>query len=151
MVSSCLIIDGYNIINKWPRLIKAKRKSIESARAELFDIIQAYCDYTAQEGIIVYDGSGRERSVENTNPRVIFSGKGETADTVIESLVYNLDDKSKVKVVTEDRAQRDMINGMGASLLSADMLESEIKSASSSLGDFIEEHRDKIGKRGIEL
>lgn len=151
MVSSYLIIDGYNIINKWPRLIKARQKSIESARAELFNIIQAYCDYAGAEGIIVYDGKGKERSAENTNPRIIFSRKGETADTIIESLVYNFDDKSKVKVVTEDRAQGDMIVGMGAFVLSTERLELEIKSASSSMEDFIEGNRDKITKRGIEL
>lgn len=146
-----IFIDGYNLINKWPRLMKAKRESIESARAELFNIIQAYCDYTAQEGIIVYDGKGKERSFEDTNPRVIFSRKGETADTVIEAMVYNIDDKTKVRVVTEDRALENMITGMSASLLSAENLESEIRSVSSSIKDFIDENRDKIAKRGIEL
>lgn len=148
---SYLIIDGYNLINSWPELIKVKRKSIESARAELFNLIQAYCDYTGEEGIIVYDGSQKERSVEKGNPTVIFSKKGESADTVIESLVYNLDDKSKVKVVTDDRALENLIVGMGASVISAERLELEVKSASSSMRGFIEENQHKIVKRGIEL
>lgn len=145
-----LIIDGYNLITNRPKLIKAKRKGIESARAELFNLMQAYCDFTAQEAIIVYDGSQKERSVEDANPTVIFSKKGESADTVIESLVYNLDDKSNVKVVTDDRALENLIVGMGASVISAKSLELEVKSASSSLRDFIEERTDRVN-RGIDL
>lgn len=149
-MSSYLIIDGYNLINNWPRLIKAKQKGIESARTELFNLIQPYSDYTTQKGIIVYDGSQKERSVEEGNPKVIYSKKGESADTVIESLVYNLEDKSRVKVVTDDKALQNLIVGMGASVISPKSLESEIRSASSSMRGFIEERADRIN-RGIDL
>lgn len=131
--------------------MRVKRKGTESARTELFNLIQSYCDYTAQEGIIVYDGSQKERSVEEGRPAVIYSKKGESADTVIESLVYNLEDKSKGRVVTNDRAQRDLIVGMGASVISAEALELELKSVSLSLEDFIKSNHHKIAKRGIEL
>jgi predicted RNA-binding protein with PIN domain len=145
-----IIVDGYNIINKCAVLIKAKRKSIEYARGELFSIVQAYCDYTAREGVIVYDGSQKVRSTEKGNPMVMFSNKGESADTVIESLVYNLDDKSKAAVVTDDRAMSNLLFGMGASVISVKMFEAELKSASSGLRDIIEERGSGV-TRGFKF
>lgn len=149
-MSSLLIVDGYNVIGKWPKLIKAKHKSIELARSELFNLIQAYCDHEGSEGVIIYDGRGKKRSIEKGNPAVVYSGKGESADTVIESMVYKLTDKSKVRVVTDDRAVANMVIGMGASIISTSIFETEVNEARSSLRSFIEE-RERYLNRGIYL
>ena len=126
-MSSYLIVDGYNIINKWPRLVKAKNLSIESGRDELYRLVQAYCDNKGVDGVIVYDGKSAERTFENGNPAVIYSAKGESADTVIESLIYNISDKSSVRLVTDDRNEANVAMGMGAFVISAKAFESEIK------------------------
>lgn len=149
-MSLYLIIDGYNIIGRWPRLIEAKRKSIELARTELFKLVQAYCDHTGEEGVIVYDGRQKKRSTEKGNPVAIFSRRGESADTVIESLVYNLTDKSKAVVVTDDRVVLNMVTGMGASTMSVAMFEAETRSVRSSLTGFIEEKKRRLN-RGIGI
>jgi predicted RNA-binding protein with PIN domain len=149
-MSSYLIVDGYNIIAKLPSLVKAKRKSIEFARARLCELIEAYCDYNGAKGTIVFDGGQREQQEEGDNPKVIFSKKGESADTIIESLVYNCDDKINTRVVTDDRAIRNMVVGMGASCISINMFEDELKSVLSSMKDIVAERECRINK-GIKL
>jgi len=51
--------------------------------------------------------------VEDGNPTVIYSKRGESADTVIESLVYKLKDRKEARVVTDDRVISNMVTGMG--------------------------------------
>lgn len=118
MYSYLILIDGYNLINQLPDLLKASGNSIDFARDRLLSMVEAYCDYNHAEGIIVYDGNQRNRTVEGHNPVIIFSKAGETADTVIESLIYKLDDKQKARVVTDDRQISNMITGMGAFTMS---------------------------------
>ena len=118
MYSYLILIDGYNLINQLPDLLKASGNSIDFARDRLLAMVEAYCDYNHAEGIIVYDGNQRNRTVEGHNPVIIFSKAGETADTVIESLIYKLDDKQKARVVTDDRQISNMITGMGAFTMS---------------------------------
>jgi predicted RNA-binding protein with PIN domain len=154
-MSLYLIIDGYNFINKSPALIKAKNRSIESAREQLFNIIQAYCDSTDTESAIIYDGSQSQRSEEGTNPKVIFARKNETADTVIESLVAtlfnhkvpNLNGNRQVRVVTDDRMVANMVIGMGASCISADMFRRELNSLSLSVRNAIEKDESRLNNR----
>ncbi|TRZ53287.1 MAG: hypothetical protein D4S01_01575 [Dehalococcoidia bacterium] len=118
MYSYLILIDGYNLINQLPDLLKASGNSIDFARDRLLSMVEAYCDYNHAEGIIVYDGNQRNRTIEGHNPVIIFSKAGETADTVIESLIYKLDDKQKARVVTDDRQISNMIMGMGAFTMS---------------------------------
>jgi len=149
-MSSYLIIDGYNLINKWPSLIKAQKKSMELARSELFHFVQAYCDYNEAKAVIVYDGREERRSVKKGNPKVIFSRKGETADSVIEAMVYNLVGTADVRVATDDRIQGNLVTGMGAFTISASMLEKETKRAIEAVREIIEDRESNINK-GIDL
>ena len=121
-----LIIDGYNIINKWPDLIKAKDKSMELAREKLNTIIQKYSDFKGIKVTIVYDGKGPERTETKDNPKIIFSKGGETADTVIEYLVCNHKSPEEITVATDDSVQRNFVTSAGAHSVSADDFMSEV-------------------------
>jgi len=155
-MSSYLIIDGYNIINKWPNLIQAKEKSIEFARSELFYIIQKYADAKDLDAVIVYDGRASERSLEKGNPTVIYSKRSETADTVIESLVYNFTtDKNQksglqIRVVTGDRIISNMVLGMGAAVSSPEIFASELKTGIQYMREGIKNQSSDF-KRGLGL
>lgn len=124
---SWLIIDGYNIISKWPDLAKAKRKSIEFAREKLNTIIQKYSDFKEIEVTIVYDGKGGERELIKGNPSIIFSKSAETADAVIEYLVYNNNKSKEITVATDDNVQRNFVICAGANCISAEKLMNEVK------------------------
>ncbi|MBN1404976.1 MAG: NYN domain-containing protein [Candidatus Omnitrophica bacterium] len=129
---SWLIIDGYNIINKWPGLIGAKHKSIGFAREKLNTIMQKYCDYKKTKVTIVYDGKGEEREVEKGNPEIIFSKTSETADSVIEYLAYN--NKSQgLTVATDDGVLRNFIITTGVDCVSAKNLMDEVDGALSQM------------------
>lgn len=132
-MSSYLIIDGYNLIHKISPLLKASYKSIDLARDELFSMVAAYCDHYNAEGVIVYDGNQKKRTVEEGNPTVIFSKGSESADTVIESFVYKLKDKAKARVVTDDRVITNMVTGMGAFTMHALLFEAEARRAIESI------------------
>ena len=136
-MSSYLIIDGYNLIHKIPPLLQASRSSIDFARDELINMVGSYCDYYNTEGIIVYDGNQSKRTVEDGNPTVIYSKRGESADTVIESLVYKLKDKAVVRVVTDDRVISNMVTGMGAFTMHVMLFYIEAKDAVASIRDKI--------------
>lgn len=122
-----LIIDGYNIINQWPQLKAMLRGNLSLARDSLINIIQQFCDFSGQEAVVVFDGRAKEGDFypyQDTTGRlkVVFSRKGETADTVIERLVYNRDKKNTVLVASADRALRNIIFGLGAFDISAEGL-----------------------------
>lgn len=114
---SHLIVDGYNIINKWPHLKKAKDKSLDYARQQLIDIMKMYSDYTGIKVTIVFDGTDKSNlkinKEKNNNFNILFSKKSETADSIIERLVYNTNDKNGLIVATDDHCQQNMIFGMG--------------------------------------
>jgi len=129
---SWLIIDGYNIIHKWPDLVKAKLKNIEFAREKFNTIIQKYSDFKGIKITIVYDGQGKERSNTKDNPEIVFSKSTETADSIIEYLVQNHDNPKEILVATDDNVQRSFIITAGAWYISAADFESEVNSV---LGD----------------
>ncbi|HEO63794.1 MAG TPA: hypothetical protein ENN78_00815 [Candidatus Omnitrophica bacterium] len=146
-MSSFLIIDGYNIINKWPKLIKAKCKSIELAREALYNIVQKYSDFTGTKATIVYDGKGKESQHIKGDVDVIFSSEKETADSIIETLVYNAKEPNRIKVVTDDNVQRNMVMGMGSFTLSCRSFEKEVGQAQKDLTQhLLEANRDLSNK-----
>ena len=126
-MSLYLIIDGYNVIHKIPYLVNAQNLSIESARDKLFKTFQKYCDFNSIEGLIVYDGNQDSRTIEDGNPAVIFAKAGECADTIIESLIYNMDKKEDARVITDDRLIANMVTGMGAFTMSVNLFEQELE------------------------
>ena len=126
-MSLYLIIDGYNVINKIPYLVNAQNLSMESARDKLFKIFQEYCDFSLVEGLIVDDGNQRARTVEDGNPAVIFTKSNECADTIIESLIYNMENKQDARVVTDDRVITNLVTGMGAFTMSVNLFEQELE------------------------
>lgn len=149
-----LIVDGYNILNKFPKLKRIIKSNFDLARDQLYKVIQGYCDRKDLKGIIVFDGKGEGEVITDSNPAVIFSKKGETADTVIESLVSKLIKDCQVTVVTDDRIHANFVTGLGAFILTSKLLRLELESSSRSLSEYIEQnndefkHRIKIGKIG---
>jgi predicted RNA-binding protein with PIN domain len=100
---------------------------------------EAYCDYYHAECVIVYDGNGRRRELDGKNPIVVFSQADETADSVIESIIYKLDNKRKVIVVTDDRQIRNFVTGIGAFTMSAVCFGDEARNCADAIRRRIDE------------
>ena len=80
------IIDGYNVINSWPELMKL-RNNLAEARDTLVHLLSEYGAYERYEMIVVFDAlfTDSEERVEKVNEHftVVYTGKGETADSYI--------------------------------------------------------------------
>jgi predicted RNA-binding protein with PIN domain len=143
-----LIVDGYNVINAWPELIKLKEESFEHARIRLIEILSNYSGYKGIRVIIVFDAhqvkGGLERKEYHGKIEVIFSEEGITADHVIERLISSFPNKNyKVFVATSDKTEQDMIWGKGAYRMSSRELLLEIEETSKINKPFLKETQYK--------
>ena len=112
------IIDGYNVINSWPELIKL-RKDLSEARDQLIHILAEYGAYEKYYMTVVFDAlfTADEEHYEkrSENLEIIYTGEGETADSYIERLAYeSVRQGREVHVVTSDGAEQSLILGAGA-------------------------------------
>lgn len=87
------------------------------AREELINILTQYQDACGTPITIIFDGAGSKRSVdepESTDAvEILYSRVGQTADQMIERAAHRLRDYGEVLVVTNDFAERDIVQGVG--------------------------------------
>ena len=119
-----LLVDGYNVINSWPELVELK-DNLEHVRDKLVDILAGYGAYKDYRIIVVFDahavtGGNTYLEVVPERLQVVYTREGETADSYIERMAYQLVRAGKsVYVVTSDRAEQLAILGAGAWRVSA--------------------------------
>lgn len=119
MIRKYTIIDGYNVIGQSAKLTQIAKESLEEARIALLLDIANYNARVADEMIVVfdaYDVKTHEREEVFHGLKVVYSKEKETADAVIERLVYDLYEKhiTTIKVVTSDLSEQHTIFGSGA-------------------------------------
>ncbi|SFH72807.1 hypothetical protein SAMN04487861_10383 [Selenomonas ruminantium] len=112
------IVDGYNVINSWPELIRL-RVELSEARDQLVHQLAEYGAYEKIDITIVFDAmftdDDEHREKVNDHMELIYTGEGETADSRIERLAYEMVRAGKeVHVVTSDSAEQSVILGAGA-------------------------------------
>ena len=112
------IVDGYNVINLWPELV-ALRNDLSEARDRLVHILAEYGAYEKYDMTVVFDAlfTADDERIEKVNQHleVVYTGKGETADSYIERLAYDSVRMGReVHVVTSDGAEQSVILGAGA-------------------------------------
>ncbi len=118
-----VIIDGYNLIFAWERLKKAAEKDFSLARDALITMMCNYSSFKKINVVIVFDAyknRGGEGSEEKYG-RVLaaYTKEGQTADSYIEKLAYNLVKEHNVRVVTSDLQEQLVVLGVGALRVSA--------------------------------
>jgi predicted RNA-binding protein with PIN domain len=134
-----LIVDGYNVINAWPELVAIK-DNLEYARDKLVDILSEYGAYKRYKTILVFDAHMVAGKAANQNQlgmlEVIYTKEGETADSYIEKMVYDLARSNKrIYVVTSDSAEQMFILGAGAYRISARELKNSVAAAKKEIAD----------------
>lgn len=131
-------IDGYNVINKWPKLREASRESLETAREDLIEDLAEYSFLTGEKMVIVFDAYNldrlKETVIEKYGMKIVFTKRFQTADTYIEAELARIARRHNVKVVTDDGQVQNMALVNGASRITAlelktdlDILRSKIK------------------------
>lgn len=111
-----VILDGYNVIHCAEDLVEAFGGELEAARDRLCALAGAVAG--AEPVTVVFDGHVAGEVYGSRTQRagvtVLFSGRGETADERIESLVASLRPGEAVTVVTNDRAVARAVRVEGA-------------------------------------
>ncbi len=105
-----ILVDGYNVIYASPSLKALLSRSIYTAQARLVEMVCRYCSFENKKGYVVFDAykKGGEEKREKVCPlvSVVYTAKGETADSFIERfIIKNKSRYTYVYVVTSDLAQ----------------------------------------------
>ena len=135
------IVDGYNILHAWPDMLKiAQESSLEHARVRFVEAFSNYQGLKDCRVIIVFDSHHVGTSFEKTERvgklEVIYSGQGQTADTVIERLVGELITEGRVYVATSDYTEQRVVFGRGAYRVSAREIIREVQIANREAREY---------------
>ncbi len=147
MTSSWVLVDGYSVLHFWRKLLPAARgrAAVKSGRRDqLIRVLQQFADARGCRMTVVFDGYGARHHPESSGAGpgidVLYSPEGKTADDVIERLVADSGDPSSVLVVTSDNLERQTVESLGATSMSAEMFEEETILALEQLGLLVRQH-----------
>lgn len=149
--SEYYLIDGYNVINAWPELIRL-RGNLDEARDVLVHILTEYGAFENYEMTVVFDAfftEDDEHELQITDRmKVIYTGAGETADSCIERLAYTAVRAGReVHVVTSDGAEQSVILGAGAYRITSPELRRSVKKSKKQMkAEYIGAHTQPIGR-----
>lgn len=108
-----VIIDGYNFIFNFYRPKNTNHKKLEFFRERLLRDLAQYRNYKGFNIIVVFDAKHGFRNSRSSQIidmiEVIYSRRGETADSVVEKLVHNNEKYKKIFVVTSDYMQQKVV------------------------------------------
>lgn len=143
-----LLVDGYNVIYAWPELDALRQRDLAHARGRLIAIMADYGAFTGQQIIVVFDGhsAAGPPGVLVDGVEVIFTRRGETADSRIEKLAYLLCRSGRqVYVATSDWAEQTVVFGSGACRIPARELSALVRETMARIRQFC--RTDSAGRR----
>lgn len=138
-----VLIDGYSLLHRWPELAPGQPRHSARARDELIHILTRYHDATGELITIFFDGTSARSGARPDEPRaveVLFSRTGRTADQMIERAAHRFQAYGEVLVVTDDRAERDTVTGLGGMTSSCANFIRMIEDALAKLQDELRSH-----------
>lgn len=118
-----VIVDGYNLILRTPRLAPGDGRTLRESRDKLVNLLSWAMGGDQVRFIVVFDGS-REAGQPEKSARVevLFSKPPHTADDLIHDLVeQHTDDDDQVTVVTADLEVARHARAMGADIALSDL------------------------------
>jgi predicted RNA-binding protein with PIN domain len=144
MALARILVDGYSLLHNWPGLAPGQPRHSARARDELIYVLTRYHDATGEPVTIFFDGAGAPPGVppgESSTPvEVLFSRAGQTADQMIERAAHRFQAYGEVLVVTDDRAERDTVAGMGGMTASCANFIRRIEGTLMELRDELRNH-----------
>jgi len=143
---SIYYIDGYNVIHHSSLLRPLAEQDFEAAREALIEKVGRFCAVTGCQAKVVFDGRGRR--TEPITPtqnfpglEVLYSPGHQSADTIIERIVYLSSDRRSVIVVSADRGIRDLCRGLSALVMAPDNFLATIREADADTRTALERTR----------
>ena len=149
--SEYYLVDGYNVINAWPELMRL-RGNLNEARDVLVHILTEYGAFENYEMTVVFDAFFTEEEEHelqiSDRMKVIYTGAGETADSCIERLAYTAVRAGReVYVVTSDGAEQSVILGAGAYRITSPELRRSVKKAKKLMkAEYMNPHSRSLGR-----
>ena len=114
-----LLIDGYSLVHRDPRLTSAS--SLMNIRRRLVQRLEGLLGEAADHITVVFDGRDHftpDREDAASQVEIVFSPGHQTADTVIERMVQQSPRPDDILVVTSDRLERETVMAAGAHTMS---------------------------------
>ena len=123
-----IIIDGYNLIRQSKSLSILDLQDIQLGRDTLVDMLAVYKKVKSHRITVVFDGNATPLFSQQRDRRkgisIIFSHKGESADTVIKKMARK--DRQKALVVSSDQEIVASAAASGAATVSASDFENKL-------------------------
>jgi Predicted RNA-binding protein containing a PIN domain len=147
-----VLVDGYNVVNSWPKLNEIKDISFDLARAELLGSMKNYSSFTGDRVYLVFDAhlklGSLEKEEREVNVFIVFTKEGETADSYIERFVNDKGRKNNLCVVTSDLKEQQLIFQRGATRMSSLEFLQEVKKIEQEIKEI---HKKKYNHNKNEL
>ncbi len=132
-----IIIDGYNLIRQSKYLSILDLQDIQLGRDTLVDMLAAYKRVKSHRITVVFDGTTAplfsQKQDRQKGISILFSHKGESADTVIKKLARK--ERQKALVVSSDQDIVQSAAASGAATVSAKDFENKL-TISSDMNSF---------------
>ncbi len=135
--TTCLIMDGYNLLFAREELAQTAKTDLIIARRQLLDLLSSYASYKKYRVIVVFDGY---RVAGNPGEKSTFSGlqvvytkENETADAYIEGLAHQIGTNYAVRVVTSDALVQLSSLGSGVLRMSSRELWADLEAAQGEM------------------
>jgi predicted RNA-binding protein with PIN domain len=127
-------IDGYNVIHHSALLRPLADQDFEAARAALVEKVSRFCVATGNQAKIIFDGRGRQPDpvaplAQVPGLEVLYSPGHQSADTLIERIVYAAEDRRSIIVVSGDRGIRALCRGLNALVMEPDNFLATVRDA----------------------
>jgi predicted RNA-binding protein with PIN domain len=139
-----ILVDGYSLLHNWPELAPGHPRHSERARKELVHILTRYHDATGTPVTVFFDGAGAPTGAPKRKTdsavEILFSQAGQTADQMIERAAHRFNAYGETLAVTDDRAERDVVSGVGGSVASCANFIRMIENALTELQDELRNH-----------
>ncbi len=153
-MKNILLVDGYNVIHAWPEL-SARKDNLEDARDKLIDMMASYGAFQDLAVTIIFDANAVSGAAVFENlighVSVIYTQEGETADSHIERMAYDMVRQRKlVYVVTSDWVEQMVILGAGAYRISARELLQDVKKVNKLIKDGFSESQLTYRRHELE-
>lgn len=146
-----ILIDGYSLLHEWHELAPGKPRHSAAARDALIQVLTHYQDAIGTPVTVFFDGSGAPKGTPKAHStphlEVLFSGKGRTADDMIERAAYRFQEYGEVLAVTNDNAERNLVLHMGGLAESCSNFIHTVDATLNGMAEDVERHNQNERRR----
>ena len=126
-----LVIDGYNLIRQSEMLSAQEELSLQLGRDALLERLRQYKRVRSHRITVVFDAASKPNVAEERSQQkgisIIYSGQGESADTVIKRICR--DEGDQVLLVTTDRELASYAETRGSVAIDSEDFEARMEMA----------------------